>query len=153
MPGNRNYGDIRKREKLEVLAADTIRASLAGLYPGLADSSEFKTYATDERIRNMNLPKCYHTPYITTARGGKMRLADIILPRCEERRKRIICDCVIAVEAELGRIYDRKIELLEPAEHEIDLTGNINNFRELVDYLDGEICEADEREGLVTKES
>jgi hypothetical protein len=75
------------------------------------------------------------------------------LPRCEERRKRIICDCVIAVEAELGRIYDRKIELLEPAEHEIDLTGNINNFRELVDYLDGEICEADEREGLVTKES
>ena len=138
MPNEREYGNIREREKLEIFVTDTIRATLAELYPGLADSSEF----TDERIRNMNLPRISHY--------NKMRREECSLPRCEERRKRIINDCVSAVEAGLERIYDRKVELLEPEEHEIDLTGQVNNFRELVDYLEGEIYEAAERVGSVT---
>jgi len=142
MPNEREYGNIREREKLEILVTDTIRATLSGLYPGLADSSEFKAYATDERIRNMNLPRISHY--------NKKRREECSLPRCEERRKRIINDCVSSVEAGLERIYDRKVELLEPEEHEIDLTGQVNNFRELVDYLEGEIYEAAERVGSVT---
>ncbi|MBM3234077.1 hypothetical protein FJZ19_03195 [Candidatus Pacearchaeota archaeon] len=137
---DRKYGNVGERDKLEILLADTIQATLARLYPELADSPEFRRYATDERIRNMNLPKMYHN-----SPSGK----EIELPKCEQRRIRIIRDCVDAIEIELKRIYDREIRLLEPNEHEIDLTPKINDFKELADYIEEEILEAVKREHLV----